>query len=379
MTQPPTPTAPLAVEHPHGRPIDDVAATLAVDLAAGLLPSEVERRRSLAGRNELEGEHRPTLPAILFDAATEPFVILLAVAGVLAVALGEVRDGLLVLAGLIPIVGAGVVTEYRGERALEALREASAPRARVRRTGEVLDLPAADLVPGDVVLLRTGDIVPADLRLARADRLLLDTSVLTGESVPEPASTSPAPADAPLAERRSMAFSGTAVVGGRGEGIAVATGGRTEVGRIAGGLASRVRRRSPLQRELDRLVRILLVVAIGLIVTTSGLGFIRGNPVGANVLAGISAAIARACVRSVARTEMVVPLTPTSEPRRSRKTARRSSSAAEPAVWPVRSAPGDWRLEASTTIAWRGLVLAGPPPAWKPLIARRLSCRPYPN
>jgi Ca2+-transporting ATPase len=194
--------------------------------------------------------------------------------------------------GLIPIVGADVVTEYRGERALEALREASAPHARVRRDGRILDIAAAGLVPGDIVLVRVGDVVPADLRLTRAERLTVDRSVLTGESLPEPATVE---ADAPgsaLAERHSMAFSGTSVVAGHGEGIVVATGPRTEVGRIAVGLTTRERRRSPLQRELDRLVRILLVVAVGLIAITSGLGFIRGNPIGANLLAGISAAIA---------------------------------------------------------------------------------------
>ena len=95
-----------------------------------------------------------------------------------------------------------------------------------------------------------------------------------------------------MADRRSIAFAGTAVVGGRGEGIVVATGVATELGRIARGLAQTERRRSPLQRELDRLVRILLVVAGGLIVITVGLGFLRGNPAGANLLAGISAAIA---------------------------------------------------------------------------------------
>ena len=89
-----------------------------------------------------------------------------------------------------------------------------------------------------------------------------------------------------------MAYAGTSVVGGRGEGIVVAIGHATEFGRIAGGLTSRERRRSPLQRELDRLVRILLVVAIGLIAFTTGMGFLRGHSLGENVLAGISAAIA---------------------------------------------------------------------------------------
>ena len=118
--------------------------------------------------------------AMVLQSATQPFVLLLLVAGIAAALIGEVRDGLLILAGLVPLVGADVATEYRGERALQALREASAPQAQVRRDGRVMDLAAADLVPGDVVLLHVGDVVPADLRLYRAERLVLDRSVLTG-------------------------------------------------------------------------------------------------------------------------------------------------------------------------------------------------------
>jgi Ca2+-transporting ATPase len=125
-----------------------------------------------------------------------------------------------------------------------------------------------------------------------ADRLLVDRSVLTGESMPEPAEVAPDPVGTELANRHAILYAGTSVVAGRGEGLVVATGAATEVGRIAGGLSTRTRRRSPLQRELDRLVRILLFVAIGLIGITSGLGFVRGNPLGENLLAGISAAIA---------------------------------------------------------------------------------------
>ena len=269
-----------------------VAAVLQVDPTLGLPSAEAEQRARQAGPNALEAATREPLWRMVLEAATEPFVLMLALAGGLAILVGEVRDGLLVLVGLLPIVGADVVTEYRGERALEALRDASAPVARVRRGGTVGTVPAAELVPGDVVLLQGGDIVPADARIVRADRLLIDRSVLTGESIPEEGRVDPDPADAPLASRRALAYSGTSVVGGRGEGIVVAIGRATEFGRIAGGLASRERRRSPLQRELDRLVRILLVVAIGLIVFTSGMGFLRGHPLGENVLAGISSAIA---------------------------------------------------------------------------------------
>ncbi len=274
------------------RSIDDVATTLEVDPEVGLSPAEVERRQARFGPNELEAERAPGFWRILLGAATEPFVLLLAASGIGAVLLGEVRDGLLILVALLPIVGADAVTEYRGEHALEALRAASAPHARVRRDGAPVDVPASALVPGDVVLLSTGDVVPADLRVSRADRLLLDRSVLTGESVPELATVDADPPDTALVDCRSIAYSGTSVVGGRGEGIVVATGAATEVGRVAGGLGGRDRGRSPLEQELDRLVRILLVVAIGLIAITTGLGFLRGNSIGENLLAGISAAIA---------------------------------------------------------------------------------------
>ncbi len=277
---------------PYLRSAQAVAAALGVEPARGLSGDDVSARAATAGPNELESARRESVPRMIFEAATEPFVLLLLAAGIGAILLGEVRDGLFVLLGLIPIVGADVVTEFRGERALEALREAAAPQATVRRDGATSDVPAGELVPGDIVLLRSGDLVPADLRLLGADRLLIDRSALTGESVPEAAAVAADPTGTPLAERRSMAYAGSPVVGGRGEGVVVAIGGATEVGRIAGSLAAVERRRSPLQAELDRLVRILLVVAVALIAIVVSLGFLRGQPAGANVLAGISAAIA---------------------------------------------------------------------------------------
>jgi Ca2+-transporting ATPase len=273
-------------------PADSVLQRLGTDPALGLTPDQTSSRLAEFGPNELEPVRKTSLLRLIWDGAREPFVILLFVAGCLAIALNEVRDGVLVLVILAPIVGAGAVTEYRGEKALEALREAAAPSARVRRGGRVEDVPTRDLVPGDLVLLRTGDVVPADLRLVRADALAVDRSVLTGESLPEPASIEPDPEGAALADCHSIAYAGTAVVSGRGEGVVVATGLTTEFGRISAALAGSERRRSPLQREMDRLVRILLVVAIGLIAIVVTLGFLRGNEAGKNVLAGVSAAIA---------------------------------------------------------------------------------------
>jgi len=277
---------------PHALPVGAVAARAHVDPRRGLSSRDAQDRAAESGPNELSATASPRIWRLVLRSATQPFVLALVVAGTAAALIGDVRDGFLILIGLVPLIGADVATEYRGEQALQALRDASAPRAQVRRDGRVADIPAADLVPGDVVLLHVGDVVPADLRIWRADRLLLDRSVLTGESVPETMGVEPDAAGSGVSDRRSMAYSGTSVVGGRGEGIVVAIGSRTEVGRIAGGLASIERRRSPLQGELDRLVRLLLGVAMALIVVTVGLGFARGNTLSENLLAGITAAIA---------------------------------------------------------------------------------------
>ena len=276
----------------HELTVDAVAERLATDPRVGLSADEAARRLAQHGPNELAPSEPSSLPELVREALTEPFVLLLLAAGVGAVALGEIRDGLLVLVGLVPIVGADVVTEYRADRALAELRAAAAPIARVRRADETHDVPAAELVPGDVVLMRVGDVVPADARLTATSGIAFDRSGLTGESMPEDGSIEPDPDGTSILDSRAVAYAGTNVVRGAGEGIVVATGQATQTGRIAGGLAGSERRRSPLQRELDRLVRILLVVAIGLIATTVGFGFLRGQPAGANLLAGISAAIA---------------------------------------------------------------------------------------
>ena len=155
----PSPEGPF---RPHALTVSTVADEMHVDPRRGLEIEEIAARRARSGPNELEAVPRATVLGAVRRAVMEPFVLLLFVAGVLAIVLGEVRDGILVLVGLVPIVGADVLISYRSERALASLRDATAPRAIVRRAGSANDVLAADIVPGDVVLLRTGDIVPAD-------------------------------------------------------------------------------------------------------------------------------------------------------------------------------------------------------------------------
>ena len=292
------PTAASAADVPslhadaHALTAIDLSGRLDVDPTIGLNLVEAARRLAVLGANELEPVEHPSLVRIVWRGATEPFILLLVLAGALAIALGHVTDGAFVLLMVGPIVGAGVVTEFRSERALETLRAATAPIARVRREADVSEVASTSLVLGDVVLLRVGDVVPADLRLWRVEGLTFDRSALTGKSLPEPGSIEADLRASVLADRHAIAYAGTSVVGGRGEGIVVATGLASEFGRISRALAGTERRRSPLQRELDRLVRILVFVAIGLIAIVTGLGFYRGNPFGENLMAGVSAAIA---------------------------------------------------------------------------------------
>ena len=175
----------------HALSVLDAAARFEVDPAVGLTAPAAAARLAVAGRNELDEPERTSVWKALFEAMSEPFVVLLAAAGIGAVLLGEVRDGLFVLGGLVPIVGADLVTTFRSERALEALQAAAAPRANVLRDGRDVEIPAAEVVPGDVVLLNAGDVVPADARVLATSGLLLDRSVLTGESVPEAVSATP--------------------------------------------------------------------------------------------------------------------------------------------------------------------------------------------
>src|SRR5512140_164849 len=179
----PISSSPDLVEDAAQLPFQAVLERLETNASTGLTPEQTSARLAGFGPNELEVQRKTSLWRLFWDGAREPFVVLLFVAGCLAIALGGIRDGLLVLVILAPIVGAGVVTEYRGEKALEALRQAAAPTARVRRDGEIDDVPARELVPGDVVLLRTGDVVPADLRLFRVEAMSFDRSALTGESL----------------------------------------------------------------------------------------------------------------------------------------------------------------------------------------------------
>lgn len=297
---------------PSGRPawhalaVDEVAGRLGTDLARGLSRDGAAARRAAGGPNEIERGEGRGAGRILGAQLAEPLVVVLLAATAASAALwgleGPERgsapwDAILILAIVVVNAALGFVQEFRAERALEALEAMAAPEARARRDGRTVRIPARDLVPGDLVRLRAGDRVPADLRLTASESLRLDEAALTGESVPVETTVEPVAPGAPLPDRPNMAYLGTTVPYGRGEGVVVATGMATEMGSIAALLAGVGEEPTPLQRELGRVARQLGVLVVGISIVVAGAGLVASGRFGVDVvldmfLFGVALAVA---------------------------------------------------------------------------------------
>jgi magnesium-transporting ATPase (P-type) len=238
----------------------------------GLPEGEVPARLERFGPNRLpQPEARSALARFLaqFD---NLLIYVLVGAAVVSGALGHWLDAVVIMGVVLVNSAIGFVQEGKAERALQAIRQMLAPRAVVLRDGRRRTVPAEELVPGDIVLLEAGDRVPADLRLVRARSLQIQEAVLTGESVPVEKSIEPAAEDAELGDRSSLALSATLVSAGQGVGVVVATGDRSEIGRISG-LLSRVETlKTPLMQRLDSFTKVLSVAIIALAIVTFAVG-----------------------------------------------------------------------------------------------------------
>ena len=286
---PPTPTS----DSWHRLDVADIVTTLSVDPVRGLSETQVAERLTTNGPNALAESKRRSALRIVVDQFRDVMVLVLAAAAVVAGAVGEPHDSIAIAAILILNATLGFFQELRAERAMAALRAMAAPNARVRRDGTLRTVPAATLVPGDVVLLEAGAIVPADLRLVAAPNLRVDESALTGESQAIDKGTDPLEREsASLGDRVNMAYKGTVVTFGRGEGVVVATGMRTELGRIAALLEDAESTISPLQRRLKRFAAQLAVVVLVLCALLFGIGLMRGEAPLLMFLTALSLAVA---------------------------------------------------------------------------------------
>ncbi|MDX2012372.1 MAG: cation-translocating P-type ATPase [Myxococcaceae bacterium] len=260
----------------------------------GLTSAEAERRLAVDGPNALSKSERRTVLALVLGVVKEPMFLLLLGAAALYLVLGDVREGLTLLGFVLIVITITVVQEGRTERALEALKDLSAPRATVVRDGVIRTIAGLHVVRGDLVRLAEGDRVPADALLREGSTLTVDESLLTGESVsvskePDRAATTAA---SPGGDGTSSLFAGTLVTSGRGLAEVVATGARSELGRIGASLAELERGRSPLQREVDVVVRRMALVGAGLSLALVVIRGLSGTPWLESALSGIALAMA---------------------------------------------------------------------------------------
>lgn len=278
-------------------PADEVTELLDSDGEKGLTSAEVEARRKTYGANVLRETKRVSLLQVFFGQFKDFMVVILLIATVISFFLGEYLDAITIIA-IIFINGVlGFIQEARAERSLQALKDMAAPMARVIRNGVIDAIPASALVPGDVVLLEAGDRVPADLRLTLSSRLEIEESALTGESVPVSKQAAIVKRERygeqiPLGDRKNLAFMGTLVTGGTGKGVVTYTGMSTELGRIAHLMNEAETMETPLQKRLEQMGKILVVVAIVLTVVVVLAGVWHGHELFEMFLAGVSLAVA---------------------------------------------------------------------------------------
>jgi len=254
----------------------------------GLSDAEAEERLLGTGENALPQKRRRPLLLVFLGQFKSPLIYLLVAAAGLAFALGERRDAAVILGVLLVNAVVGAVQEGRAERSMQALRRMAELRVHVRRGGREQTVPARALVPGDVLLLAAGDAVGADARLLEVASLETLESALTGESEPVSKDPAPVPDDAPLPDRASMVYAGTHVASGRGRALVVATGVRTEVGRIALLAEAGGDVRTPLERRIDQLGRYLAVAAVGVFVLVLAAGLARGLSLPAMLMVALS-------------------------------------------------------------------------------------------
>lgn len=280
----------------YGKPTEALAGELRTDLNVGLNVDETARRQAQEGPNELPDAPPPSLLKLFLSQFSSLIVWVLIGAAIVSGLLEDWIDAAAILAIVFLNGVLGFVQEFRAERSLAALRKMSVATARVIRGGAVQSIPARELVTGDVVALEAGDRIPADSRLFYATNFQAQEASLTGESTPvQKQAERLETTEVPLADQHNMVFMGTVAVSGKARGLVVATGLKTELGRIASMIqkaAEAERDETPLQRRLEQFGYTLLWLALGVVTVVFALGYFRGEPLVEMFLTSVSLAVA---------------------------------------------------------------------------------------
>ncbi|MDP3878965.1 MAG: HAD-IC family P-type ATPase [Dehalococcoidales bacterium] len=281
----------------HGLTPEEALSKIGSSLS-GLTATEAGERLVKYGANELRGKKKPSLIKVFLRQFLSPLIYVLLAAGIISLVsqlfTGEEHfiDAVVIFGVIILNAAIGTFQESQAEKAMEALLEMAAPRAKVRRNGHIDTIPAREIVPGDILLFETGDKVSADVRLLESVNLKVNESALTGESAPVEKQIAPVPEDAIVSERVNMLFMSTTITSGRATGVAVLTGMGTEIGKIATGLEEATQEDTPLQRNIKKLSQYLVFVFLGVSALLVAVGLIRGLGLFDLFMLAIAAAVA---------------------------------------------------------------------------------------
>ncbi|WP_145322846.1 cation-translocating P-type ATPase [Paenibacillus xylanexedens] len=272
---------------------EELRNTLGVSPQEGLTDEAAAEKRKAIGSNELSEGKSISPITLLLNQFKDFMVLVLMGATLVSGLLGEYLDAVTIVAIIVLNAILGFVQEFRAERSLRALKQLSAPLAKVLRSGQEVHLAAKQLVPGDIVMVESGDRIPADVRWLETNSLDVEESALTGESVPVSKHCLPiADEDVPLGDQKNIGFMGTMVTRGTAKGVVIRTGMETEMGKIADLIQNTEEQETPLQHRLEQLGKILIFVALGLTVMVVVAGILHGQPAVGMFLAGVSLAVA---------------------------------------------------------------------------------------
>ncbi|MBO3388376.1 calcium-transporting P-type ATPase, PMR1-type [Clostridium perfringens] len=272
---------------------NEILKELDVDEKNGLSSNEALRRLEKYGKNKLETKKKKTLFKQFLSQLKDVMIYILIIAAIISAFLGEISDALIILLVIIINAVIGVIQESKAEKALDALKELSTPKALVKRDGSLKEILSEDIVPGDIVIIDAGRYIPGDLRLIDTANLKIEESAFTGESVPSEKDASFLPdKEIPIGDQNNMAFMSTLATYGRGVGVVVGTGMNTEIGKIAKMIEQEENDETPLQKKLSELGKILGFLAVGICILIFIISFFQGRDLLEMFLTSISLAVA---------------------------------------------------------------------------------------
>ncbi|MBB6697713.1 calcium-translocating P-type ATPase, PMCA-type [Clostridium algidicarnis] len=274
--------------------IEDTLKELEVDPSKGLSSNEAKSRLEKYGENKLASKPKKTGIQIFMSQLKDPMIFILLVAALVSGIMGEISDAIIILLVIFINAIVGTVQESKAEKALEALKKLSTPKAIVKRDGVSTEIPSENVVPGDIIILDAGRYIPADLRLITTANIKVEESALTGESVPVEKNCKLVleGSDIALGDQKNMTFSSTLVTYGRGTGVAVSTGMNTEIGKIAKMLDEEGNEMTPLQKKLAELGKVLGIGALAICAIMFIISVIQKRDVFEMLLTAISLAVA---------------------------------------------------------------------------------------